>query len=47
MVSVGTMDGVSGARMLRVISETGITIEVERPVSESELAAIITALTAS
>jgi transposase len=44
IVSVGTVDTVSGRQMLRVTSGIGVVIEVERPVSEAELAAIIRAL---
>ena len=44
IVSVGTVESLPNPQILRVTSETGVTVEVERPVSEAELAVIIRAL---
>lgn len=46
LVSVGTVDAGAGRQTLRVTSPAGVAIEVERPVSESELATIIQAIAA-
>lgn len=44
IVSVGAVETPQNPRRLRVMSPTGVAIEVERPVSEAELTAIIRAL---
>jgi hypothetical protein len=47
VVSVGVVKPTAGTRLLRVMSSAGVTIEVERPVSETELATILKAISAS
>ena len=46
LVPVGTVDTVASKGMLRVFASGGVAIEVQRPVSESELAIILKAISA-
>jgi lambda repressor-like predicted transcriptional regulator len=47
MVAIGSVPTRNGSGMLRVVASGGITIEIERPVSESELVTILKAIVAS
>jgi hypothetical protein len=47
VVPVGTVQSATGNRMLRVVATGGVLIEIERPVSESELAMILKAISTS
>lgn len=47
LVPIGTVEAMSSGMLLRIFVRDGVSIEVERPVGESELAMILKAVAAS